>query len=268
MLCKIDGCGRAVDYKAAQLCQKHYFRQRRNGHTDLVLDLKRAKLGFSRQQRVVMPGRGYIRVYAPDHPLTDSGGYVAEHRRVVFDRYGNNLPPCELCGKPMAWENDIHIDHRDDDPSNNHQDNLRPLCRPCNTFRSYPERHTFKRNMAITFDGETKTPNEWAKDARVKVCGHQIALRKRSGMSDYDALFSEKKTHNGNPRVDLRKRKTECKSERSNAVAITIDGVTMTAAEWSRHPECKISRAGIVWRVRRGMMGKDAVFKELKASHD
>lgn len=195
MQCKIEGCGSVADYKAAQLCQKHYFRQWRNGHTELKAELKRAKFGFSRQPRIVMPGRGYIRVYAPSHPLADSAGYVAENRKVVFDRYGHSLPPCEICGKPMSWGSDIHIDHRDDDVSNNHQDNLRPLCRGCNVWRSYPEQHTISGHYAITIDGVTKTPTEWAREPGAQTCGAHIWRRKLAGMSDYDAVFSANKTH-------------------------------------------------------------------------
>ena len=36
MKCKVEGCGRPADYKAAELCQKHYFRVRRNNTTDMV----------------------------------------------------------------------------------------------------------------------------------------------------------------------------------------------------------------------------------------
>jgi hypothetical protein len=61
-----------------------------------------------------------------------------------------------------------------------------------------PPAHKRIRNaIAITFDGETKTPHEWSKDPRVSVSGSQIRLRKKAGMSDEQALFAPKKTHNG-----------------------------------------------------------------------
>lgn len=189
-LCKIDGCGAAVRYKEQGVCQKHYFRFMRNGSYD--------KLPRTRAQRIEMPGKGYQRVYDPTHPLADSGGYVSEHRKVVYSRYGAVLPPCELCGTAIDW-NTAHIDHIDEDVRNNDSSNLRPLCRPCNTFRSYPKQHTLPRRTAITFQGETKTPHEWSRDPRVKVASTTIRLRKAAGMSDEDALFAPKITHRAKP---------------------------------------------------------------------
>ena len=49
--------------------------------------------------------------------------------------------------------------------------------------------------MAITWNGETKTPNEWANDDRVNVSRGAIVHRLKRGMSVEDALFSEKITH-------------------------------------------------------------------------
>lgn len=196
MKCKIDGCGNDVRYKAAKLCQKHYFRIMRNGMAETIQEMKMRTLGRSRQYRVVMPGRGYQRLYEPDHPLSDKAGYIAEGRFVVFALYGYVLPPCELCGKPMSWDEDIHIDHKDDDVTNNRQDNLRPLCRPCNTGRGRMDECEYPSSMAITIDGKTMTPTEWARESGVKVHGATIRRRKRMGLSDYDAVFSPKKTHN------------------------------------------------------------------------
>ena len=187
MRCRVDGCERETRYKAAQLCQKHYFRLWRNGS----FDLKR-----SRVYRVTMPGKGYQRLYEPNHPLAAKDGVVSEHRMIVFAKYGWELPGCELCGKAVDWTT-VHIDHKDRDVKNNAPDNLRPLCRVCNTFRDYPKQHTFAGRYAITWDGETKTPEEWARDPRINLLGSTIRHRKHRGMPDYDCLFAPKITHNG-----------------------------------------------------------------------
>ena len=146
MLCSVEGCGREAEYKTAVLCQKHYFRIRRNGKIETLLEEKKRKLGYTRQYRVpfASPRGNYQRLYEPDHPLRDKSGYVAEHRMIVFAKYGWDLPVCELCGVSLEW-NTCHVDHIDNDPTNNKPENLRPLCRVCNTTRDYPERHTFKR---------------------------------------------------------------------------------------------------------------------------
>ena len=264
MKCRADGCDRDAQYKSAQLCQKHYFRMWRKGHLELELDVKKMSLGYSRKYRVTMPGKGYQRLYEPSHPLRDSSGYVSEHRKVVYQKYGETLPPCELCGQEINWDT-CHIDHIDCDVKNNTPDNLRPLCNACNTRRGFPEQHTILGHWSITFDGETKTPAEWERDLRVSVSGATIKRRKSMGMSDYDALFSKKITHNGNPKIDKRKRKTSVPYERSNSLPITIDGVTQTASEWSRDVRCSVTPNSILSRVRAGVSHADAVFRPPRA---
>ena len=186
MKCKVDGCDRDASYQAAQVCQKHYFRFMRNG----TYDLKK-----QRKYRTQNPA-GYQKLYEPDHPLAEKGGDVYEHRFIVYNHYGETLPDCEICGKPTNWET-CHIDHIDCDVTNNNISNLRPLCNACNTRRDYPDFHSIKGRLAVTFDGITQTPTEWARDSRINVCGGQIKRRIDAGMSVEDALFSAKKTHNG-----------------------------------------------------------------------
>ena len=59
---------------------------------------------------------GYVAVYAPDHPLAMSDGYVLEHRKVVHDA-GIKIPPGHL------------VHHKDEDKTNNALDNLEVISR-------------------------------------------------------------------------------------------------------------------------------------------
>jgi hypothetical protein len=49
----------------------------------------------------------------------------------------------------------------------------------------------------LTYKGETKSASDWQRDPRVCVNYATIIRRKRAGMSDEDAIFSPKITHNG-----------------------------------------------------------------------
>jgi len=51
---------------------------------------------------------------------------------------------------------------------------------------------------------------------------------------------------------------------RKNSMAVTVDGVTKTPTEWSRHPECFVSHSTIKRRILSGMNPKDAVFRKSK----
>ena len=103
MKCKVEGCdSECKHYPGKGVCQKHYFRMMRYGTYELT---KRGK----RKDRT-KNSKGYQMINCPDHPLVMANGFVYEHRKVIYDRYGDTLPPCQICGKEVTWKT-AHIDH-------------------------------------------------------------------------------------------------------------------------------------------------------------
>jgi hypothetical protein len=182
MKCKIEGCDRAADYKADQVCQKHYFRMIRYGTYELTR---------SRKYRISNPA-GYQKIYEPLHPLANSDGYVYEHRKVYFDQVSSVVSGCDMCSDPQNWES-CHIDHIDDDVTNNGKENLRVTCRACNVFRAHTADSMGK--VHLTVNGVTMSAHAWARQEGVRVAGNTIRRRKMSGMSDYESVYGEKITH-------------------------------------------------------------------------
>ncbi len=189
MKCKVEGCDHECKhYPGKGICQMHYFRMMRYGTYELTKKGKRQPRSHN--------AKGYQMLFLPNHPLAMANGSVYEHRKVVYDRHGEILPPCELCSKSVDWRT-AHIDHIDDSVDNNEPNNLRVLCRACNTMRArvHIPQHTVKRRHAITFEGVTMTATEWARDPRVRVSGSTVVLRLKKGMTVEQALFGEKATH-------------------------------------------------------------------------
>lgn len=188
MKCKVAGCERDATYVQQCVCQKHYFRMMRYG----TYELTRVGKGKTKQRNA----KGYQMLKLPNHPLVMANGYVYEHRKVIWDRHGETLPPCEKCGKEVTWKT-AHIDHIDEVVDNNEESNLRVLCRACNVMRSrvHIAEHTKKGRSSITINGVTKTASEWSRDPRVRIASSTILFRLRNGMSAEEALFTPKVTH-------------------------------------------------------------------------
>lgn len=185
MKCSIGNCEKEATRRKKTLCEMHYYRMRRTGSYEVM--------PRKRKYRRANPA-GYQMLHIPDHPLVNNNGYVYEHRYVVYEKYGDMLPDCDLCGAKLTWSS-CHIDHIDKDVTNNIPSNLRPLCQRCNmTWNATP--YTERANtISLTYKGETKTAAAWSRDDRVNVSHNTILRRKHQGMSDEDALFSPKITH-------------------------------------------------------------------------
>ncbi len=182
MKCKIKDCGNSAVYKKDQVCQKHYFRFMRTGTYDLS---QKKKL------RLQNPA-GYYKVYAPEHPLANKDGYVYEHRFVFYNIKAKNVSNCELCDSSINWKS-LHIDHVDNDVTNNKVDNLRALCRGCNVFRG----HTAESmgTLFIECNGKRLTSQAWARQKGVEVAGNTIKRRYLSGASAHKSIYGQRKTH-------------------------------------------------------------------------
>ena len=188
MICHIEGCERESMYKAARLCQKHYFRIMRNGTAELVRSRRYRRTHTS----------GYQLIYEPDHELSQDCGYIYEHRFVMFNAWGERLKSCALCGREWSWSATYksHIDHIDKDKSNNNLSNLRPLCNSCNTSRPgvRHDAHTVKGRSSITYMGRTMTAAEWAREEGSSVTGKTILSRIGAGWEAGEAMTTPSRT--------------------------------------------------------------------------
>jgi HNH endonuclease len=100
--CGVKGCDRPTTF--ARYCESHRARLARTG--SLGPANFRPKTGKSLSLR-----SGYVRVWAPKHPLADRTGYVFEHRMVVYDA-GIPIPP------------GYHVHHKNGDKRDNRLKNL------------------------------------------------------------------------------------------------------------------------------------------------
>lgn len=79
------------------------------------------------------------------HPLAQTTGILAEHRKVLYDKIGPGPHYCHWnCGKLLEWGGikGIIADHLDDNGLNNDPENLVPSCHRCNWNRTNPKSNT------------------------------------------------------------------------------------------------------------------------------
>lgn len=183
--CKVAGCDRQAMYKSQMVCQMHYFRMMRTGRYE--------KKGRSFRTH---NAKGYQMLYLPEHSLAMKNGYAYEHRVVMHQLHGDNPMSCERCGKSVNWVT-VHVDHINENISDNSPENLRFLCNGCNVMRTRSRQVEHQRNgrVAITCNGLTLTATEWSRMPGVAVSHSTITRRIKSGASPYDAIYGEKVTH-------------------------------------------------------------------------
>lgn len=118
--CRIPDCEKPAVRRKYGLCESCYYRLRRNGTTKKRQPKYRYKTGA-----------GYIKLRCLGHFLSDSDGYIFEHRKVLYDLLGKGLQTCFWCGKNLPWDA-VVIDHQNEIKHDNRPDNLRISCNGCN----------------------------------------------------------------------------------------------------------------------------------------
>lgn len=83
---------------------------------------------------------GYMVISATGHPLAMSNGDVYLHRKVLYDAIGSGAHSCYYCETPLEWNSDLHVDHKNEDKSDNGLDNLVPCCASCNSSKNFHNR--------------------------------------------------------------------------------------------------------------------------------
>lgn len=185
--CMIDGCTKPRRRSKAGVCEMHYIRFYRTGTYELK--------DKGRKPRLTNPA-GYQKLHKPGHPLANADEYVYEHRYVMYEKLGDGISECSICGSPISWGT-CHIDHIDENVANNDISNLRATCRGCNTMRGRKAEHEYGRAVAISWGGKTMTPTEWARQPGVTVSGSTIRRRFEAGQSAEDAIWAPSRTFKG-----------------------------------------------------------------------
>jgi hypothetical protein len=176
--CNVSGCDGLATRRAAGLCEKHYYRLRRNGHYEL-----------HSWPPLVEHSHGYRLVYAPNHPLATPGqkSRVYEHRAVYFAEHGEGPFACRWCSQTVTWS-DMHVDHLDDDRANNDPANLAASCPTCNQWRGHNKMVRTARAKAkqLEWNGKRQSLGEWAEELQIPL--HRLRQRIKAEWSVERAL--------------------------------------------------------------------------------
>ena len=84
---------------------------------------------------------GYIiSVRDNKHPMATKGGFLYEHRKVLFDEIGWGPHKCFWCGAEIEWmpgertkKGALVVEHFNGNKSDNNIKNLIPSCHRCNS---------------------------------------------------------------------------------------------------------------------------------------
>ena len=68
--------------------------------------------------------QGYIRIYDPDNPCSDTRGYVYEHRMLIAEKLLQEDPDHPALDPLGCLRSEYYVHHKDEDKSNNHKTNL------------------------------------------------------------------------------------------------------------------------------------------------
>jgi hypothetical protein len=154
--CTVMKCNNRARSQNSIYCEKHYARLNRTGRLDLV---PKKRMG------TYINSAGYIDIVDPEHPLSTKDGRVKQHRAVAYEKYNGVCTNCFWCMETLTWDV-AHVDHINEDKSDNRSENLVIACSECNTQRSHMLRflrklHIVHGDIAIKqmFD-ESPTLNE------------------------------------------------------------------------------------------------------------
>lgn len=186
-LCDLPDCTNLARSSTSALCDSHYMRLYRKGTTDK-----------KQPKPDIRHTGGYVRLHAPDHPLTKrhTGPYEYEHRVVFYDAHGEGPFPCRWCSAIVTWT-DMHVDHLNDIPADNRLENLVAACAVCNQKRGRAKvTRTMREKFGKYFEwnGQRHTLGEWA--ALIGVTRQSLMWRLRNGWT-LDRVLTEGRGRTG-----------------------------------------------------------------------